>query len=219
MQRFHRHAITLVVVLGGLRAVAGCGSRGPLDTDPLVQPATGDASDAATSDAAEDSSARDASTDRAAPRDARAEAGPLDCPVCLLQDCGTKILECVQDAGCRDTLQCVLGTCLQGGGLDAACAFGCAKGDPGGALKVLQVFQCVTQTCGPDCSDLLGLITGGAGGGGGGGGGPPPPPPPPVVDAGKKPAPPPAAPEIARARAVIDAAFSPWPELATRDRP
>jgi hypothetical protein len=86
--------------------------------------------------------------------------------------------------------------CLSGGAPNANCLLDCAAGDPGGALQVFQVFQCVTGTCGEDCSSLLGAVLGGLGGGGGGG----------AKDAGKpgkKPIP------------KLAGAFSRWPELMT----
>jgi hypothetical protein len=186
--------LAAVLALGSIAAAAapGCGSRGPLDTGPYGEDAGGAGNGAA--DAAPEAEAAptaDAAPD--APKDAGHDATIVDCANCLFTDCSMPILACIQSPPCQQAFQCVLGTCFGsggGGGLDPACLLKCASSSPTGALQVLQVFMCVTGTCGPDCASLLSGL-GGLGGGGGGG----------RRDAGMMIRPP-----IARA-------FSRWPEL------
>ena len=110
----------------------------------------------------------------------------------------------MQDAACQKTLQCVVTTCLAGGGTPSpACLFTCASGDLQGALKIFTIFQCVTGQCGADCNALLSGLLGGLGGGGGGGGGG-------GKDAGKKDA----AAGMNMSRSPFGQALvSQWPEL------
>lgn len=183
-----------------LAAAPSCGSRGPLDDGPVADTSADASADVTSGGASVDASAPPAS-DASASVDARAvDAGKdggtiIDCAECLVDQCQNTILQCVQSAACRQTFQCVFTECLSGGAPNANCLLDCAAGDPAGALQVLQVFQCVTGTCGEDCSTLLGAVLGGLGGGGGG-----------AKDAGKpgkKPIP------------KIAGAFSRWPELMT----
>jgi predicted small lipoprotein YifL len=215
MRKPTRHTLVVAAAALALVAIAACGSRGPLDVDGPLVVAT-EAGEASVGQEGGPSPGDGAADQVSPPKDAGKEGGSIiDCPVCLLQDCGQKIFACIQTPACAGTLQCVLQTCLTGGSLNPVCAFNCAQGDPAGALQVLQVFQCVTQTCGDDCGALLGLLTGG-------GGGKPPPP----VDAGKKPdaaklGPDPIEPDPAELspearRAIIRHAFSPWPELTSK---
>jgi len=204
-------------VLGcALIAVSACGSRGPLDADPLPDAAV--AVDAgAVDDAAGDATA---TVDAAPIADAGREGGSIiGCGTCLVDECSQGIIQCAQDAACRQIFQCVVTDCLAGGGSPSpACLFGCADGDIAGALKIFEIFKCVTGTCGTDCGPLLGGLLGGGGGGGGtpdagktdAGPGKVPPPPPgggaggigaAPVAASKRPLPP------------IAQAFSRWPEL------
>lgn len=155
--------------------VAACGSRGPLDADGPLDAAT--AADVANVEVATD--ATPAEPDAAPVVDAGREGGSiLGCGTCLVGQCSQGILACVQDPACQKTFQCVVTKCLAGGGSpNPACLFTCASGDTKGALKIFQIFQCVTSTCGTDCNPVLsGLLGGlgglGGGGGGGGGGGP-----------------------------------------------
>jgi predicted small lipoprotein YifL len=173
-------ALALVSTLGA------CGSRGPLDADPL---------DAGAPDvaAADVTLAPEPPEDPPPVVDAGAEGGSiLGCGICVVRECGEKIRECVLSPTCRETFQCVVTECFaSGGGFQPACLLQCAAGDPKGALQMLSIFQCVTETCGDDCGPLLDGVLGGGGGGGGGFGG-----------GGKEAAP------IARA-------FSAWPELTS----
>lgn len=180
-------------------SMGACGSRGPLDGDPPP--------DAATDTAAVIDATPDVGPDTAVPVDAGRESGGsiLECGTCLFGECSDGILACVQDAACRAIFQCVITDCFAGGGgsPSPACLLKCANGDLTAGLKILQIFTCVTGTCGPDCGSLLGGLLGGLGGGsssgsssGGGSSGSTP-------DAGKK----------ARALPPIAKAFSRWPEL------
>ena len=155
-----------VVFVVGSTLVAACGARGPLDSDPL--PEAG-APDVVVVDAAD----AEPPVPDAAVVDAAPEGGSIiECGSCLITECSGGIIECVQTPACRQTLQCVVGDCLASGGTPSpACLFTCASGDVGGALKIFQIFQCVTGKCGPDCGSVLSGLLGGLGGLGGGGGG------------------------------------------------
>lgn len=187
-----------ISVLLGATALAvvfsACGSRGPLDADP---PREDDAAvDVEAPDASSEATTRDATAD--APVDARRDASILGCGICVVQDCQAPITACIQSAPCQRAFQCVLTTCLAGGGgLDTGCLLQCGAQDLQGALQILAVFQCLTGTCGDVCGELLGGIPGLPGGGGGG-------PPPPRPDAGR-----------ARARTPLEEVFSAWPELVS----
>jgi predicted small lipoprotein YifL len=128
-------------------ALAGCGSRGPLDLDP---PAA--AIDALDAEAPLDAAVRDAPD--------AADARPpsiLDCGLCVTEKCGPKVLRCIQDAPCSKALQCVGQKCL-GGDLDLQCLGQCTGGDPATALKAFEIAQCVTGVCGSTCaSGVTGL--------------------------------------------------------------
>lgn len=137
---------------------AGCGSRGPLDVDVITVVVEADASAGDGGIAPDDGGAP--------PVDGGADAGdggglgPLQCPVCLAQQCGPVVRQCLEDTGCRAALQCAVTTCLprpggDGGGLDTGCLFGCAGNDLGVAAQALRIVNCVTRTCGSDCGGLL----------------------------------------------------------------
>ena len=149
--------------------VVACGSRGPLDDDgPLVSTTT-DAAGNTDAPSAPDADDTDAASDAMSGRDGRADAGSdggsvIACGSCVITSCGSSILMCLEDTGCRTTLQCVTTTCLSSGSPDLACVVGCAAGDLSGALQIFQVFQCVTGTCGSDCGSVLGGLLGGLGG-------------------------------------------------------
>ncbi len=154
------------VVCGSIALLAlvsgACGSRGPLDADPPP-----DAASPADTGVADDATA-EATADVTAPVDAGRESGGtiLDCGTCLFGKCSNSILKCVQDTACRTTFQCVITTCLGGGGTPSpACLFGCAGGDLKGTLAIVDIFTCVTGTCGSDCNSLLASLLGGLGGG------------------------------------------------------
>lgn len=144
-------------------ALGGCGSRGPLDDTPLAVDAGVDAE-----------SLRAAQTD-AGPADGGREASAVvACGSCVLGSCGSTILECVREPACRTVFQCVATTCLgggSGGGLNPRCLLNCATEAPEGAAGVLELFTCLTGTCGPECGTILGQLGGGLGGAGGLGGG------------------------------------------------
>lgn len=195
-----RLSVGLALAAPALAAAPACGSRGPLDDTPIDAGAA--AADVAVADV-EAEAAPDATPD--APVDAGREAGILACGGCLVQECSEDIRKCVESPSCRATFQCVLTDCLAGGGLDPQCLVGCAAGDPSGAIRIFQIFQCVTETCGPECGPLLSGLLGGLGGGGGGGGGGAGPGPGPggKQDAGGK------------KNAAFAKAFSAWPELVS----
>lgn len=142
--------------------LSGCGSRGPLDDTPAATLA--DASPPIVDGAVD----TDAGDDAAAPEDASREASTVACGACVLTTCGQTIFACLQDEACRTVFQCVATTCLAGGdGANPTCIFGCASGNPAGALGVLGVFQCVSRDCGGDCGPLLAGLGNLPGGGSG----------------------------------------------------
>lgn len=167
-------SVVLGVVTAGL---AGCGSRGPLDLDDPNGTGTGakvpDAGSPSDSppDAqvpVDDASVPPPTPDAAPPK---ADAGPIqtviECGSCVAKSCGDKILACIASESCRGTFQCVASTCLaSGSGVNIGCLLGCAGKDPAGALAVLDVFTCLTATCGSDCGSILDLLgkLGGLGG-------------------------------------------------------
>ncbi|MBX3227972.1 MAG: hypothetical protein KIT84_27895 [Labilithrix sp.] len=166
-----RRAVLSILAVAGAVA-AGCGSRGPLDDDALG---------ATTDDAGV---TPDAATTTPRPvldagRPER-EAGAVSCGICVLESCTPAITSCLSNPQCTGIFQCVATTCLapslDGGGggsngLDTRCLLGCLGGNPAGAVAVLGIFSCLTNTCGPDCGPVLGGLgnLGGLGGLGGGG--------------------------------------------------
>lgn len=144
-----RSALLLVVLPIGLGGLA-CGSRGPLDDQPYGDASidVGSSVDGGTGDGAADSSPV---------TDARADVNPIvNCGQCLVQQCGQKIQQCVQDTGCRGILQCAVQKCLSGGQLDPKCLSDCAQGNIQGLALAFGAFQCVTSKCGDACLSLLG---------------------------------------------------------------
>jgi hypothetical protein len=112
----------------------------------------------------------------------------------VVRQCGSQVLTCLQDTACRTTLQCVTQKCLTGGAPSPTCVLGCG-GSPQTLLELFSIFQCITGGCGPSCIGLLG-----------GGGAPP--------DAGRLPVP---LTPAAGCSAIVNEAFSAWPELCSRD--
>lgn len=149
-----RAVVALAVVALGAATTAACGARGPLDDTPLDAGTSLNEADATP----EDAGGTDATTP---PKDAGQDSGkvddsPLACGSCLLGECGPGIGECLQSQTCRDALQCIGSTCLgEGGQPDPACAIACANGDMASITSILQVFKCVTSTCGGQCSSSL----------------------------------------------------------------
>jgi hypothetical protein len=162
----HAQAVAVLVFGGALAAVtmSACGSRGPLDDEPYA-----DASPDVVTPDVEVEAATDGKPDVI---DAGREGGSfIDCGICLFDQCSPAILECVQSPGCQAVFQCVIGTCITSGkGFSPQCLFSCGQSDLAGALQALQVFQCITGKCGPDCTQVLGLL-GSLGGGGSSSGG------------------------------------------------
>ncbi len=172
-----RFAGAAALAVACVSLAGACGSRGPLDDDPVVDASVADVQSA---DVAAVDAEPPTTIDASKPADAGRESGTiLDCGICLVGECSPAILACIQSPGCINTFQCVVTDCLAGGGgggaggVNPLCLFKCAQGDPQGALQVLQIFQCVTGECGSDCGAVLGGLLGGGlpGGGGGGGGG------------------------------------------------
>ncbi len=158
-----RRAIAGVGFVVSLYALAlagqGCGARGPLDDTPYD--AGSDVSVALVDAAPDVAEEAGADADATAP-------GLLECGQCLLGECSGATLACVQSEGCRATVQCIATTCVSSGSPDLPCVLRCAASNDGVA-PALGLFQCVTDTCGADCTSVLGSLLGAVGGGGGGG--------------------------------------------------
>ena len=154
-----------------LMLVVACGARGPLDAPDLVYGASADGSDEGST--AEGGTGADAAglTDAKTSTDAGGDvANPINCAVCVGQTCSNQLIACVTSQSCLGTLQCVFSKCLTGGSVNPVCAFGCSgEAGPQGLLDVLAVFQCITMSCGADCSSVIGGLGGGLGGGMAGG--------------------------------------------------
>ena len=161
---------------------AACGSRGPLDIGDVQYPTDDSGANATDATDLVDASAPiDASVPEDVGPDHNGGIIPIDtgipalnCLACVGQSCGTGLVQCFTNTACRTTLQCVGRTCLAGGGTpNPQCLLGCGQADPQSLLQVFQILQCVTMSCGADCSSVL---MGGLGGGGprdaGGGGSP-----------------------------------------------
>ena len=163
---------------------AACGSRGPLEDTLAAEPtsASAEAGDPDAASATEDATADANVPDGRRPPDASLprDAGPVQCGLCVAQQCSPGIVACIQNPACTAVFQCVIQTCLLGGlggdggggggGFDPSCLLQCGAGNIGGALQVFQIFNCITQTCGPECNSVIGGFLGGGGGGGGFGG-------------------------------------------------
>jgi hypothetical protein len=163
----HRAIAVAFATLAVACVASACGSRGPLDDGFVI---VADAAPAVDADVEDAAPIVDAAPD--VPVDAGHEAGILDCGICLVGQCQQPIVQCISSPDCRAAFQCVVQTCLSGGGgLDPTCLLGCASKSTQGALQVFQIFNCVTNQCGSDCNSLLGGLGGLGGGGGGGGGG------------------------------------------------
>jgi hypothetical protein len=159
--------VSALLVLSAL-AVA-CGSRGPLDVDIIQLAPDTDAGATPVVDSGQDATVvvdagpkpvadTGPSVDANPPR----EAGVVNCGLCVAQSCGSDIVTCVTDQECLGTLQCVATKCLGGGGSpDPSCFLTCGSGK--GLVQILRIFRCITDTCGPECGDILGGL-GGLGG-------------------------------------------------------
>jgi hypothetical protein len=165
---------SLVVLLLVLVTVPGCGSRGPLDIN-VIEPVTLDGAidnfvpvnDGSSLDTAAEDATPEAMPD-VAPGDAGRDTGggPLMCLTCIQQQCGMQVFACFQNTTCRTTLQCVLTTCLGGGGgINPQCALMCANGDITALQDILNIVTCIGTNCGQSC---VGVLPGGGGMGDGG---------------------------------------------------
>jgi hypothetical protein len=126
-----------------------CGSRGPLDDEPVVAPEDAAAPDVRTTP---DADVPDASIPP--------EAGIASCAACVFTTCSPRILTCFESPACRAVFQCIVTTCLGGGGIQSSCLLGCGARDPAGALQVLGILQCLTGDCASTCGPLLGNLGG-----------------------------------------------------------
>ncbi|HEY3819731.1 MAG TPA: hypothetical protein VGL81_21330 [Polyangiaceae bacterium] len=154
--------------------LVACGARGPLDIDviEIVEGPEGGADVAveASADAADASDSGDAAD--AAEETQGFDGGPIvNCGSCVVQSCGQQLLTCLTSTTCRTALQCVVTMCISGGAPDISCVTGCANGDATALGDLLGAFGCIVETCGTQCTSVLGGLTGGGGSGGGGGGG------------------------------------------------
>jgi hypothetical protein len=152
------------VALFAFAANPGCGARGPLDDTPYD--AGSDVTVVTVVDAAPEA-AEEAAVDASRPPTL------ATCGQCLFDQCGAPVLACAQSQGCRATVQCIATTCVSSGAPDLPCILKCAASS-GGLEPALGVFTCVTNTCGEDCTSVLGGLLGGGGGGGRDAGGPGP---------------------------------------------
>lgn len=158
--------------------VVACGARGPLDIEVIREVPDASANVDAIADAPGetiDVSTHDVLADviDAAPEAMGGpDAGPIPvCLSCISQSCGQQLLTCIASSGCRTALQCVVQTCLGGGGMPSLqCLGGCTGGDATAQMQLLSVLGCVIGTCGQQCTGALGGLGGGGGGGGGAGG-------------------------------------------------
>ncbi len=102
------------------------------------------------------------------------DSGPIgECLSCLQGQCGDQINACYNDATCWSGIQCAATSCFTSGGggsggsgsggIDYACLMECFDNDMTAIMTALQMFQCITGTCG----ELCGMS--GQGGSGGGG--------------------------------------------------
>ncbi|AKV00937.1 hypothetical protein AKJ09_07600 [Labilithrix luteola] len=153
-------ATPVLVLMGASATVTACGARGPLEADPPVDAAVADAATA------------DVETVQPTPADAgQKEPSLLACGDCLASQCSSSILACIQAPACRDSFLCVAQDCLSSGSFDLGCMTKCASGDTSGLFQMLDIYQCVTSTCGPDCGTFLQGALGALGGGNGNGNG------------------------------------------------
>ena len=216
--------------------MAACGSRGPLDDDVEVVYLVADAGQdvTAAADVGAGADTGGGTPDSSSSTDAQADTGRrmpppgmdggiididtgipvLNCGLCVVQQCGSQVLGCIESPTCQTTLQCVATMCLAGGTPSPTCILQCG-GDAATLLQLVQIFTCITGSCGTSCLSLVGGLGGGGGGlpgGGGGGGGP--------GGGGGGPGgggPGGGFPITPGRRAVINEAFSAWPQLCIEE--
>ncbi len=155
MQAVRKVVFVSSVALAVLASLAACGR------DETVA----NTADAGPREVAVSEAPTESETPPASKGDEAKESTLLACGTCMKDECGEGIRACVDSEPCRQTLQCVATECVADG-VDLACAIGCSAGDMGTALQILGIFQCVTQTCGEDCGELLETLLGLLGGGG-----------------------------------------------------
>jgi hypothetical protein len=156
-----------------LVVVAACGARGPLDTIVIEKVyVEADVVDTSIHEASVDVTEAASDVVDAADAAEEVEAAPFDggalvnCGMCVGQNCGTTIVTCVTDPACTTALQCAAQMCLTGGTPNLQCFGSCTDGSAATQMEVLSVIGCVIGNC-PDCTGLLGGLTGGGPGGGG----------------------------------------------------
>lgn len=152
---FSAGSFTALFAVASASMSTACGARGPLDADPLP----------VDSGSVVDAAAADVEAAQPAPADAgQSEPSLLACGDCLASQCSSSILACIQEPACRDSFLCVAQDCLASGSFDLGCMTKCASGDTSGLLQMLDIYQCVTSTCDPDCGTFLegalGALTG-----------------------------------------------------------
>lgn len=135
-------------------AASACGSRGPLDDAPYADASADVTMPPVVTDAAP-APVVDASVPEAAPEDAGALERALECATCLGEECGARVAECLGNEGCRNGLLCAATECLGGSGGTLTCLMQCSQVAGDGSNLLLSALQCVFQTCGEDCSDVL----------------------------------------------------------------
>jgi hypothetical protein len=173
-------AVFSFAALAGL-AVA-CGSRGPLDLgdgpqiggNPAIAGDASAAEDVGANDDGASVGAPDAGTPKEAGNTFDSGIPIVNCGACVFQSCGQDVIACVTNQGCLATLQCVGSMCLTGGGTPSPqCLFTCGQNDPQSVPQIINLFMCVLNSCGQDCTGVLtgGGIPGLGGDAGGGGGG------------------------------------------------
>jgi len=105
------------------------------------------------------------------------DGGPIGtCVSCLQTKCGDQINACYNDASCWGGIQCAIPQCFIGGGggsggsgggqINYQCFMDCFDNKIASIMEALNMFQCITGTCGDSCG--LGGLGGNAGAAGGG---------------------------------------------------
>lgn len=109
------------------------------------------------------------------------DSGPVgECTGCLADKCAKSINACYNNPNCLQGIQCAVQKCFAGGlpvggggatgGQDFGCLLACFNNDVQAAFGAIQMFQCITSTCGAQCGggilgDGGGFPLGGLGGG------------------------------------------------------
>ncbi|MBI5531950.1 MAG: hypothetical protein HY898_04490 [Deltaproteobacteria bacterium] len=106
------------------------------------------------------------------------DTGPIGaCVGCLQTKCGDQINACYNDTTCWQGIQCSIPKCFLGGGggaggsggggqINVQCFMDCFDNKMTSIMEALNMFQCITGTCGDACG--LGGLAGNGGAAGGG---------------------------------------------------